>query len=334
MGPSEVKQSQNPVRDAAIRDMLIDRRRRLRSAVSGAPAEGDLLDLLKEVDAALERMDTGTYGMCDTCHDSIENERLLADPLCRNCLDHLSSAEQRVLERDLDLAYVIQSGLLPKTAHAGQGWNVAYHYQPAGPVSGDYCDLIPLEGEASLFLLGDVTGKGVAASMMMAHLHAIFRSLAGTKPRVEELMADANRIFCDGTISSFFATLVCGRLDRDGSVTIANAGHCRPLHLQQGAVSEICATGFPLGLKRDSAYSVHSLTLAAGDILILFSDGLSETFNPAGEEYGTERLASLVSAQPKLSPQELLAATLADLERFRAGRPRADDLTVMVIRRE
>ena len=156
-----------------IREQLIDRRQKLEVAAIGYRNDGELTRLLREVDSALQRMDNGTFGICDVCHDPVETERLIADPLTRLCIDHLSPNEQRALEDDLALAGQIQTGLLPQPSQKIDGWEIAYHYQPAGIVSGDYCDVIS-DGEKSvLFVLGDVSGKGVAASML-AHLQRCF----------------------------------------------------------------------------------------------------------------------------------------------------------------
>jgi sigma-B regulation protein RsbU (phosphoserine phosphatase) len=208
----------NVVRDAALQKQLVNRRQRLNAAMPVARNPQHVVDLLQQIDSALERIDAGTFGICDTCHDAIESDRLLMDPLTRNCLDHLSPAEQRALERDLDLAFQVQRGLLPQPSLVLDGWSMAYTYEPAGPVSGDYCDLIALERGTSLFAVGDVMGKGVAASMLMANLHAIFRSLTTITRSVPDLLASANRIFSQGTLASHFATLVCGFAHPDGEV--------------------------------------------------------------------------------------------------------------------
>jgi sigma-B regulation protein RsbU (phosphoserine phosphatase) len=336
--------STNVIRDSVLKNQLLTRRERIRTILPEAdhqqtgPNVGRLRELLREVDSALERMHAGTFGICEVCHDPIENDRLLVDPLCRNCIDHLSPAEQRALERDLDLAFQVQRGLLPKPGIADHGWTLAYHYEPAGPVSGDYCDWIAGANGDSHFFVGDVTGKGVAASMLMAQLHAIFRSLAATTPSPCQLLTNANRIFCEGTLSSYFATVVGGRVGANGQVEISNAGHCLPLHVggrgRSPAITSIQSTGLPLGIFSDTEYSSQTLTLEKGDSLVLYSDGLTEAFNQSREQYGTPRLSSLLQQQSARAPQDLLAATLEDLKKFRAGAPRSDDLTIMIIRRE
>jgi len=113
----------------------------------------------KRFDAALERMDDGTYGLCDLCHEPVETDRLIADPLTRLCIGHLTPGEQRALEEDLELASRIQHRAVARCKLPVDGWEVAYHYQPAGLVSGDYCDLMGADCEGLHFIVGDVSGK-------------------------------------------------------------------------------------------------------------------------------------------------------------------------------
>jgi len=219
-----------------LRTELEQRRERLHTALHSPAADASLSQLLTAVDEALRRIDHGTFGLCETCHDSVEPERLLADPLVRFCLDHLSSVEQRALESDLSLAARIQRALLPSPDMAPTGWDVRFHYQPAGMVSGDYCDLVETDS-GLLFMLGDVSGKGVAASMLMSHLHATFRSLAEAGLPLDRMVEDANRIFCESTLAGQFATLVIGRAAHDGSVEFVSAGHLPLLHIHVDGVA-------------------------------------------------------------------------------------------------
>src|ERR1051326_2085783 len=132
--------------DEFARDQLIQRRQRLEQAIE-SDGSGRLGSLLEEVDAALSRIDEGTYGICEYCHESIECERLVADPLVRVCLDHLTRQERSALEQDLELAAQVQQGLLPASRKIERdGWHICYHYEPAGIVSGDYCDVIDAGG--------------------------------------------------------------------------------------------------------------------------------------------------------------------------------------------
>jgi phosphoserine phosphatase RsbU/P len=318
-----------------LRNQLQERRQKLEAALA-IPAENPALaQLLQEVDSALERMEQGTYGICETCHDSIEPGRLIADPLVRYCLDHLSEAQQRALERDLELAAQIQRALLPPTDLRVPGWQIHYHYEPAGPVSGDYCDVIHSEDPAGSlhFVLGDVSGKGVAASMLMSQLHAMFRSLTRVGLPLEQLLGLANRLFCESTMAGLYATLVCGRANRAGELELSNAGHLPALVVHNGEVACIEATGLPLGMFCDGQYSVRKLNLEKGDSLFFYTDGVSETRDPSGVEYGMQRLAQFVKQRGGLRPEGLTSSCLAELRAFASGTPKSDDLTILVLRR-
>ena len=140
-----------------LQGQLKERKQRLESVIAAAPEDASLQALLREVDSALDRVGAGTYGLCDTCHDTIERDRLLADPLIRYCLDHLTQHERAALQRDLDLASELQRGLLPPKDLRAGAWETNNHYAPLGAVSGDYCDLYPAK-EQLYFMLGDVAG--------------------------------------------------------------------------------------------------------------------------------------------------------------------------------
>lgn len=338
-----------------LREQLFDRRRKLESAVSRARAEPRLSELLGEVDAALARMDEGAYGICEVCHESVEPARLLADPLVRYCLDHLTAAERSALERDLEMAATLQRGLLPRPETNHGDWEVAYAYRPLGPVSGDYCDLIVEEtpDHALFFFVGDVSGKGVAASMLTAQLHAIFRSLVARRLGIAALIAQAGHIFCESSLSPYFATLVGGRAGARGVVEISNAGHCPPLLLRSETVTRvepssvplgICCTprngatriepsGVPLGMFSSGEYQAERLLLEPGDMLLIYTDGLTEARNAEDEEYGEDRLIDSLLQRPRLSAREAVEAGLSGLARFLGHSSPADDLTVMAVRR-
>ncbi len=277
--------------DPYIREQLEKRRQELTAAMAataGAVEIDPFQDLLHEVGSAIERIDDGTFGICDECHDTIEKDRLIADPLVRLCLDHLRGDGRRALERDIELAARIQRGLLPQADVRFRDWRVQYQYNPAGMVSGDYCDLIsPVGAGASeegklIFLLGDVAGKGVAASLLMSHLHAMFRTLAGLGLELDKLLETANRVFCESTIAGQYATLICGRAGRQGEIEITSAGHFPALMVAKDGVRQISSTGLPLGMFSTSRYAVQRVRLEPGDSLLLYTDGISEANSPAG----------------------------------------------------
>ena len=315
-----------------LRTELERRHSRLETAMQSPAADASLSNLLSEVDAALARMDSGTYGLCETCHDSIEADRLLANPLEQFCLDHLTNEERRALESDLLLAARIQQTLLPPRDFAPSGWHVRYHYAPAQVVSGDYCDMF--ESKTGLvFLLGDVSGKGIAASMLMSHLHATFRSLADAELPLDKMVGVANRIFAESTMAGQFATLVVGRATREGSVELVSAGHLPLLHLCAGGTKSQGATGVPLGMFPGANFPIFSFSIQAGDSLLIYTDGLTEARNAAGEEYGMHRVRAIADGHGNKPPGALISNCLADLHTFTAGSKQADDLTLLALQR-
>jgi sigma-B regulation protein RsbU (phosphoserine phosphatase) len=316
-----------------LREQLIDRRQKLQTVTSPFHRPAELTRLLEEVDAALHRMDVGTYGLCEVCHDPIETERLLADPLTRFCLGDLTPSEQRALQEDLELAARIQLGLLPPPTQKIDGWEVCYHYQPAGAVSGDYCDLIKGADESLHFVLGDVSGKGVAASMLMAHLNAMFRTLISIDLPLEQIVERASRVFCESTLPTQYATLVCGRANTTGEVEVCNAGHLPPLLIQEGGVTSIAATGLPVGVFCSESFSVSRVQMSKGDTLFLYTDGFSESLDGAGNEYGAERISRLLNDNHSLSPDSIVSLCRQELHSFAEGRVLRDDLTLMAITR-
>jgi len=315
-----------------MRDQLKDRKSKLKAILTTSPEDPLFLRLLNDVDAALARLDDGTYGICKVCDDPVEPELLLADPLAQYCLAHLTEDEQRALEKDLELASKIQAALLPPQNLEVMGWKTSYYYKGAGIVSGDYVDLLEFDSDL-YFIVGDVSGKGIAASMLMAHLHATFRSLAALELPLEQLVGKASRMFCFSTLPTHFATLVCGKVDKNGGVKICNAGHHPALLMRESGIHAIEATGLPLGMFCDEQFLVSEERLDSGDTLVLYTDGLVEAQNEAGNEYGKDRLLEILSKKSSTSPQKLISACIESLSAFQSGAPVADDLTIMVIRK-
>jgi len=311
-------------------DQVVERRNKLQAAIGIIGPRAELMGLLAEVDAALERLALGTYGLCDTCHDPIEPDRLIVDPIARFCLDHLTRAEQRALEQDLQLAARVQRGLLPDPASAPSSWDVAYHYEPARVVSGDYCDIIPLDGDF-YFMLGDVSGKGVAAATLMAQLHAMLRALVPARLPLDELMTRASRLFCESTLPMHYATMVCGRATSGGDVEICNAGHLPVFVSHVSGVRALGATGLPMGLFCEQTFRVERLSLSPGDGLLLVTDGVSEAESVEGAQFGLDRIASALHERRSLLAAPLVARCLSDLRAHAGDRP-CDDTSVLALR--
>ena len=313
-----------------LRPKIMERRARLQAVAQTISAEY-VNELLSEIDAALMRIDNGSYGICEACHDSIEADRLHLDPLVRFCLDHLNQEQRRAHEQDLALATEIQSQLLPAKDIANRNWGTHYRYQPAGIVGGDYCEIVPSADGASLFFaLGDVTGKGVAASLLMTHLSAIFRSLLSLDLPLAEIMMRANRLFCESTPATHYATLVACRTTESG-VDLCNAGHCRPLVLRREGTEQVDPTALPLGLFCATKYTIRHIPLDLGDRLYLYSDGITEARDPEGNEYEEEQLISYLRGHSEGDAMAMVDGVLGDVARFRRTAPQQDDMTLLAV---
>jgi phosphoserine phosphatase RsbU/P len=260
-------------------------------------------------------------------------EYAAGDPPSLFRLDDLTGTERRSLQDDLTLAARVQQTLLPRRDFSSTSWQAHYHYAPAGLFGGDYCDFFETNS-GLLFLLGDVSGKGLAASMLMSQLYATFRSLASADPPVDVMVEAANRIFSQSTPTGQFATLVVGRASRDGSIEFVSAGHPPLLHVRNSGVRYEPATGIPLGVFADERFQVRRLSLALGDTLLIYTDGLTEARrNQTSQEYGLRRLRNVAAQHPTAAPSRLISECLSDQRNFTEGAKQVDDLTLLVIRR-
>ena len=317
--------------DAMLYEQLLDRQQRLRDAEFEQLLAADVTRLLSEVDAALERYRHGTFGLCEECHDPIEPERLVANPLLRLCLGDLTQKQLNDMQRDLELASEIQKGLLPKSGFSSGTWQVDFAYQPAGIVSGDYVDFIEQDGDL-FFILGDVSGKGMAASILMSNLHAMFHALIPLGLELCDLMSRANRLFAESTLANQYATLIVGKINQQGEVEMCNAGHLPPMIVGGDKSFEMEPSGLPLGLFCDSNFISSGVKLEPGETLLLFTDGVTEANDADGTEYGTERLRTSINGSSFGHPTEILQTCVDSVAAFRGRADRNDDLTMLALK--
>lgn len=330
MDSAQMIRSQPSVFDAAVQDELLGRLQKLRDVSLENGRASDLAIFLKEVDAAIAKFEEGTYGICEECHEAMNVETMLADPLAKICLDELTGKQRSALEDDLQFAAEIQRGLLPQRNIEHGRWRVDHIYEPARLISGDYCDVI-VDGDDLYFILGDVSGKGMAASLLMSNLHAIFHSLVPLKLELTELMTRANRLLLKSSLANQFATLVVGRANAGGDVETVNAGHLPPLVIKSGVKGELDVAGLPLGMFTEAEFHSQKVSLSGGDSLLLFTDGVTEAVDADGEEFGSSRLCAAINGREFADPKDLISRCAGELTKFRGAAEKNDDLTMLAL---
>ncbi len=235
------------------------------------------------------------------------------------------------IEQELQLARDIQQGLLLEAAPRLPGWELAAVSLPARDLGGDLYDFLKLGENAQGIMIGDVSGKGLSAALRMAVARTVFRHEARRGAPPASTLAAVNR----GVLSEIpqgMVTMLYAKLDMaDGRLLLANAGHTFPL-LVNGKVSELELSGLPLGVDADSDYTEASAVLNYGDSVLLYTDGVLEAENAAGEIYSFERLQALVQANASLKPRAMVALLLRELRAWSGG-TQTDDVTIVVLRR-
>ncbi|HEY7114875.1 MAG TPA: PP2C family protein-serine/threonine phosphatase, partial [Thermoanaerobaculia bacterium] len=256
----------------------------------------------------------------------------------KSALERERHARQEFLERELVIAEQVQEHLFPQRAPRMDTLECAGVCRPARGVSGDYYDFLPLEDGRMGLAVGDVSGKGLSAALLMASLQGSLRSLAAADgARVDEIVADVNRQLCSLTEPNRFVTLFFGIYDdRRRELSCVNAGHNAPMLLRAGtdgaSPERLRSGGTVLGFFPEAGWRAEWLSLAPGDLLVAVTDGVLEAENAAGEEFGELRLAEVLAASRSLSAADLCRAVLSRVAEFLGGLPAADDLTVVVAR--
>jgi len=248
----------------------------------------------------------------------------------------LVEVQERLISRDLEQAAVIQQRLLPSSAPSVPGFDLAGHNLPCRTVGGDYFDYFPYPDGRIGLVLGDVSGKGMPAALLMTALKGGVQVLLTDPPDdVPRLMSRLDRVVAANFPRNRFVSLFFGLLDSaTGEMIYCNAGHNPPLLVRaNGSIERLPSCGTILGIFPDLGYEVKRCRLEPGDVLTLFSDGVTEEQDPSGEEFGEDRLAKLVVERASGGATQLVEDIRARVLAWAAGAPAADDVTVLIARR-
>jgi len=246
----------------------------------------------------------------------------------------IQEIERERIEQELRVARLIQQTLLPKEIPELPGWQISSYYQPAREVGGDFYDFLYFEDGRMGIVIGDVTDKGVPAALVMATTRSILRSIAHASISPGKVLEQANDLLHPDIPPKMFVTCLYAILDPvSGHLEYANAGHDLPHWRHNGKVTELRATGMPLGLMPEMFYEEKEVTLGAGDSVLFYSDGLVEAHNPQREMFGFPRLARLLEEKGHGTPA--IDYLLAELSVF-TGKDweQEDDVTLVTLRRE
>jgi phosphoserine phosphatase RsbU/P len=237
------------------------------------------------------------------------------------------------MERELHAAQRMQGALLRPVPTEDFGLDIAARIRPAREVGGDLYDFLRYGAAQLGIALGDVSGKGSAAALYGAVATGMMRSLAPQKLQPAELLRHLNLLLCERQIEGRYMTMCFASWQKGRQkLRIANAGQSQPLLWKDGRCEKLDIVGFPLGLYEDATYDETSFTLVAGDILVFYSDGLSESQSPDGQFLGFERLGEIIRAQHKQSANDLADRLLAEVDRFTHHAAFSDDRTLVVLK--
>jgi len=255
----------------------------------------------------------------------VENTRLMEERM-----------ERERLERELALASEIQQRFQPTAPPVVLGYELQGISFPCYEIGGDYYDFIERDDGRLVIALGDVSGKGTAAALLMSSLHAAVHAQSGSHDTLVDTISAVNRYLADNIPANRFVTLFYAELDPEsGALSFLNAGHNPPLIIHSaGTVEQLASGGLPLGIKRDADYREGRTQLLHGDVLVIYSDGVTEAMSPSGEEFGPTRLYEVVSRNIEASAAGIRDRIESSLTKFSQGTSAADDITLVIVKRQ
>lgn len=244
--------------------------------------------------------------------------------------------ERERLERELALASEIQQRFQPTAPPHVDGYELQGISFPCYEIGGDYYDFIEREDGRLVIALGDVSGKGTAAALLMSSLHAAVHAQSASHDSLVATISAVNRYLADNIPANRFVTLFYAELDPEsGALSFLNAGHNPPLIVHSaGTVEQLASGGLPLGIKRDAEYREGRSQLQPGDVLVIYSDGVTEAVSPTGEEFGPTRLYEVVSRNVEASAAGIRDRIESSLTKFAQGTSAADDITLVIVKRQ
>lgn len=292
-------------------------------------------DHFQVIGECLEMIESNTLGICEVCHGVVDHALLEMDYTAHVCLDHYSDQDRRRLESELQLSQVVQRALMPRRAPQIPGVEIAAFSRPADIIGGDYFDFFKYRDGSHGLVIADVSGHGVSAGMLMSSLQTAIQTMAPDAGSPAEILERINRFYIHNINFTTFVTVFLGRYDpEDGTLTYVNSGHNPPAVFcrESGTIHWLTRTAPAIGLAEHYRPGTETVRLSAGDILLLYTDGLTEAINHQMEQFGQQRLAEFVRGAAGLSANEMLQTVRDGITVHRGGVRLSDDLTLVALK--
>jgi len=290
---------------------------------------------LEVIDHALEELEDNTFGVCAVCHGHVDPGLLEMDYTVSVCLEHFSQQERKRLEEELELSAIVQRALLPQNPPEIPGVELAAFSRPAAIVGGDYFDFFHYRDGAHGLVIADIPGHGVSSAMLMSSLQTAIRTMAPETDVPSEILERVNRFYIHNINFTTFVTVFLARFDTATNVlTYVSAGHNPPavVNRRTGEVNWLKPTAPAIGLSEEFHPRTECVTLEQGDVLFLYTDGVTEAFNQALEQFGSVRLAEVLRKNADLSASNIIQTVRRGLEAFGNGHALEDDTTFVALK--
>jgi sigma-B regulation protein RsbU (phosphoserine phosphatase) len=247
----------------------------------------------------------------------------------------LELKDKLLAKTELEGGRKVQRALLPDENPEINGWKVWLHSEPANEVCGDLVDYLKLSDSNIGLTMADVAGKGLSAALMMSKLQSTIRAIVNEKDSLSKFAENINHIFHRDSLPSLFASMIYVKvIPRKGKLKYVNAGHLPPLLLKGEKVYEMPKGDAAIGIIKDSKYKEQKIELKQGEILIVYSDGVTEAANEVGQFFGKERLINTIKKYKDLPVDKFGEAITKQVEFFSGDAPRSDDLSLIILKRE
>jgi len=289
---------------------------------------------LHVIESSLAKIQDKTLGLCTVCHEIIEPNRLEMDYTASVCLDHYSPDEMRRLEAELELSQIVQRALMPQKMPQIERVELAAYSSPSHIIGGDYFDFFKYKDGTQGIIIADVSGHGISAGMLMSSLQTALRTMALDTDSPADILERINRFYIHNIHFTTFVTIFLSRLDPlTRRLEFVNSGHNPPAHFHKGSeMTWLSPTAPAIGLMETYAPQTGSVILAGGDVLLLYTDGVTEVMNSQREQFGESRLSELIQQNIDSSATDMIQVLRQEITTFGNNTRFQDDVTIIALK--